>query len=249
MTSLMPRDYADVDYAKLTTEDRNPIKRKLQKLRLQHSLQVLKKMPPNFSGAILDFGAGNGELCKQISLRLPNSQIVCYEPSAKLRQQAIENTENFKNILVTGNLKNSATEAFDFIFCLEVFEHLPPEETKAALKNMRQLLKKDGKLIIGVPNEIFLLALLKGSLRLIRRYGDVDARPGPVLKAFLGRPPKARETVSFDGLPYILRHIGFDYREFKKVIAQYFRIEQSYGSPFTFLPLSLNFEIYFICSH
>ncbi len=112
----MSKDYADVDYAKLTTGDRNPIKRKLQKLRLQHSLQALKNVEKNFSGTILDFDAGNGELSKQISLLFPQSKIVCYEPFEKLRQQAIENTQNFQNITVIGSLQNSPIDAYDFIF-------------------------------------------------------------------------------------------------------------------------------------
>ena len=244
----MSKDYADVDYAKLTTGDRNPIKRELQKLRLQHSLQALKNVEKNFSGTI-DFGAGNGELCTQISVRFPKSKIVCYEPSEKLHKQAVENTKNFQHITIIDSLQNSPIDSFDFIFCLEVFEHLPPDPMQAALKTMRNLLKKEGNLIIGVPNEIFLHALLKGSLRLFRRYGEVDARPGNILKAFLGQPPKKRETVSFDGLPYILRHMGFDYREFRTKILNHFQIKKSYGSPLPVLPINLNFEVYFICQH
>ncbi|WP_456443540.1 class I SAM-dependent methyltransferase [Caldithrix abyssi] len=245
----MSKDYADVDYASLTTGDRNPVKRYLQKRRLKHSLLALQSTDQNFSGAILDFGAGNGELCKRISLRLPHCKIVCYEPSANLRRQAVENTQNFPNITVIGNLKDSPVADFDFIFCLEVFEHLPDQPMEAALNDLRALLKKEGKLIIGVPNELYLPALLKGSLRLMRRYGEVDARPLNILKAFAGQPPKSREIVAFDGLPYFLRHMGFDYRTFQKKILNHFQIKRSYGSPLPFFPIGLNFEVYFICQH
>ncbi len=244
----MTKDYADVDYAKLTTNDRNPIKRNLQKLRLAHSLRVLNELPANFSGKILDFGAGNGELCKQIGLRFPQSQLVCYEPAPKLRKQALQNTQGFNNIKVVGDLQAIENDTFDFIFCLEVFEHLPDGPLEQALAIQKKLLKKDGRLILGVPNELFLPALLKGSFRLTRRYGEVDAIPLNILKATLGRPPLNRPQVLFDDLPYIIRHMGFDYRKFRKTVEKYFNIEKTYGSPLPVLPLSLNFEIYFVCS-
>lgn len=244
----MQKNYADIDYAKLTTQDRNPIKRNLQKLRLAHSLQVLKTLPPDFTGQVLDFGAGNGELCKQISLRFPQSQLVCYEPSPNLRKQALQNTQGFNNIQVIGDLQSIENDAFDFIFCLEVFEHLPEEQMTQALKIQQKLLKEEGRLVLGVPNELFLTALLKGSFRLTRRFGDVDANLLNILKATIGRPPQDRPQVLFDDLPYILRHMGFDYRRFKEVVKQYFRIEKMYGSPLPQLPVGLNFEIYFICS-
>ena len=244
----MTKDYADVDYAKLTTNDRNPIKRNLQKLRLAHSLHALRELPVDFSGKILDFGAGNGELCKQISSRFPQSQLVCYEPAPMLRKQALQNTQGFHNIKVVDNLQTIENDIFDFIFCLEVFEHLPDGPLEQSLTVQKKLLKTGGRLILGVPNELFLPALLKGSFRLTRRYGEVDARPLNILKAIFGRPPRNRPQVLFDDLPYIIRHIGFDYRKFRKTVEQYFNIEKTYGSPLPFLPLSLNFEIYFICS-
>ncbi len=134
-------------------------------------------------------------------------------------------------------------------FCLEVFEHLPPAQTIQALKDLHKYLSPDGFLTIGVPNELFLPALLKGSLRLVRRFGEVDAHPVHILKAFLGKPPKNREIVSFDGLPYILRHMGFDYRSFAQTLRQFFQINTTFGSPWPILPLGLNFEVYFVCQH
>ncbi len=245
----MQKHDGNIDYAKLTIADRNVIKRKLQKLRLQHSLKILKNIPRHFNGLILDFGAGNGELSRQISVRWPDAQIICYEPSAKLRQQAIDNTRQQPNIKVVAELNTFTPHSFDYVFCLEVFEHLPAEQIRAALAIQQQLLKRTGHLVLGIPNELFLAALLKGGFRMLRRFGEVDARLINILKAASGLPPKHREVILFDGLPYIIRHMGFDYRTFSLLVQQYFKIVHKYGSPFPLLPLFMNFEIYFIAQH
>jgi hypothetical protein len=56
-----------VDYSLLTINDPNPIKRRLQNLRLSQSLKSLINVGSNFSGNILDFGAGNAELIKRLA--------------------------------------------------------------------------------------------------------------------------------------------------------------------------------------
>ena len=239
-------NYTNVDYAKITTGDRNPIKRLLQSNRLNDGLRILSDLLPDFSGTILDFGAGNGILCQRIREKLPKAQLVCYEPVGNLRKQAHDLLAGMSDIRIVSNLNGYSPATFDFIFCLEVFEHLPLQQTLDALATMKQLLKPDGKLIIGVPNEIFLPALIKGTFRMRRRYGADDARIGNVLRAGIGIPPKDRPVVDFGGYPYYLRHLGFDYRRFRKILSQYFSISQTYGSPNPKLPLGVNFEVYFV---
>lgn len=241
-------DYTNIDYAKITTRDRNPLKRLLQRNRLADALRPLRDLPPDFSGTVLDFGAGNGELCKQIHARWSGAQLVCYEPVENLRRQAEANLAGMASAKITGTLDGFSGNDFDLIFCLEVFEHLPEPQTHEALALLRRLLKSDGKLIIGVPNEIYLAALLKGLFRMARRYGDEDAQIGNVLRAALGFPPKRRKVVDFGGLPYHLRHIGFDYRVFCNALVQYVKITQRYGSPNPALPVWANFEVYFVAS-
>lgn len=63
----------------------------------------------------------------------------------------------------------------NLVFCLEVFEHLPSEETTDALRQIYDLLRPDGKLIIGVPVEVGVPALYKVIFRMSRKYGGFDA--------------------------------------------------------------------------
>ncbi len=80
-----------------------------------------------------------------------------------------------------------------------------------------------------------------------RRYGDVDATPVNVLKATLGYPPNLRpESIFSDNLPYIYRHMGFDYRSFLNQIKDDFKILNIYGSPFPYLAKIFNFEIFIL---
>lgn len=237
-----------VDYASLTTQDRNPIKRRLQNLRLQHSLHSLKETKPDFEGNMLDFGAGNGELFKRLAHRFPAATMYCYEPTEGYRQQAIANTGELVNVKVIGSTQQVPVESFDYIFCLEVLEHLPDVEIDKALAEFKRMIKVEGRIIIGVPIEIHLAALLKGLFRLNRRFGEDDARFGNILKAAIGKPPMNRPVEDLEsGVPYIIRHIGFDYRRLRERLQSMFVIEKEYGSPIPLLPDCINFEKYFIC--
>ena len=204
-------------YADLTVNDRNPIKRNLQRIRLRHALKPIADLPEDYSGSILDFGA------------------------------ATENTQNHPNIALIGNLDDRNTDKFDYIFCLEVFEHLPQKQMEIALNQLRLLSSASTKILFGVPNEIYLAAFLKGLFRMTRRFGDVDATPINILKASVGSPPKSRpESIFSENLPYIYRHMGFDYRSFLNQIKDDFKILNIYGSPFPFLTLFFNFEIFIL---
>ncbi len=237
-------DHAQVDYASITINDKNPLKRFLQNKRLNHALRYFN---PDRAVKVLDYGTGDGELSLRIDGKAGNVRIYSYEPSPNLRKQAERKLADKTNITVLSATQELTDSSLDYIFCLEVFEHLTPEIIRGEFKEFQRLLRKDGRIIIGVPNEIYLAAFFKGALRLKRRHGDSDAVPVNIIKAGLGFPPEKREVVDFDGLPYILRHMGFDYRKFKSLLTDYFDIEKVYGSPFPRAPVLFNLEIYFIC--
>ena len=241
-------NYSHVNYADLTIHDKNPIKRFLQNKRLNHGLKILEKLDIGSDITILDYGSGDGELCMRIDKRIPKSNIVCYEPAEFLGQQAEKKLADKDNICVVSKTRNLENNSFDLIFCLEVFEHLSPEVIEKELIEFKRLLKPNGKIIIGVPNEIFFAALFKGALRFKRRKKDSDGNLKNIFKSAIGWPPKIRTIVQFDGMPYIIRHMGFDYRIFKKQLSKHFSIDKNYGSPNIKLPILLNFEVYFICS-
>src|SRR5690625_3803678 len=113
---------------------------------------------------------------------------------------------------------------FDYVFCLEVFEHLPPEQTEQALAQIQRLLKPTGVAVIGVPHELFVPALIKLAYRMCRRFRAYDVRPRNNLAAFSGKPPTDRPTIEIaPGQDYHSHHLCFDYRRLESHFWLYFR--------------------------
>ena len=237
-----------MSYADLTTHDRNPIKRWMQRRRFHDAVAVLKDKTSGDKDRlrILDFGAGDGELVLQAVRAMPIEAVV-YEPTPALMAQAKKKLSDINLVTFTDNLTPIKSGFFDYVFCLEVFEHLPPKETLAAIKDIHRLLKPNGVAVIGVPHELFIPAFLKGLFRLCRRYGDFDANPKNIFKAFLGNPPSLRPTAEIaPGFSFHFHHLGFDHRALKRLLLQHFQLEKIWFSPFPILGSVLNSEVYFL---
>jgi SAM-dependent methyltransferase len=232
-----------VAYADITVNDRNPVKRWLQRRRLADALwHVGRALDAAWNGRILDFGGGDATLCVDLKRRYPHATVVCYEPSASIREQAADVARG-TGVEVVGTLPEGAT--YDLVLCCEVFEHLPAAQTHAALGLLRGLLAPDGRLVLGVPNEIHAVGLAKGLFRMLRRRGAYDARLDTILPAALGRPRPDRPVLDLDGLPFIYPHTGFDFRALRATVrASGFGYVAAYGSPFHRLPLGLSSEVY-----
>ena len=219
-------------YSGITVHDRNPVKSYLQRRRLRDALSVLDGLEEGFAGRLLDFGGGSGELSRIIAGRFPRAEVYCYEPSPDLLEEARQNLSGFENVVFVPSLEKLEGTKFRYVFCLEVFEHLPRRETVRAIRAINRHLARDGTAVVGVPNELFLPALVKGLFRMTRRYGSFDARPGNVLKAAMGRPPKRRPRREITpGLPYHFHHTGFDHRELRRTLSETFEIERQFASP------------------
>ncbi len=233
-------------YSSYTTNDPNPLKARLQRERLQHALKALRQ-DRGWTGHLLDFGSGDGTLCLAVATRYPQARITCYEPAESLRHEAVQLLAEIPQATVTATLLDVPPSSVDVITCCEVFEHLPPRETVEALAAMRRLLVPSGRLVVGVPNEIYVVGLLKGLFRMIRRYGEYDARWSTVLAAAFGRPRTDRPVEDLNGLPFIFPHTGFDYRQLRaQVRAGGWAIERTYGSPFAAASSCFNSEVYLV---
>ncbi len=221
-----------MSYADHTFGDPNAAKRWLQRRRLASAVAA------GASGAdprtICDFGAGNGELCKLLGERFRQARIVCYEPVPYLLSEARQNLAALGDRVDFRDDPGSlGTGEFDAVYCLEVFEHLPPEETAAALATVARILGERGRAVIGVPVETGLPALYKGLFRMARRRGAFDATPGNVLRAVAGRPPRERPVTELaPGVRFHLDHLGFDHRRFECLLGERFDLRERLTSPF-----------------
>jgi 2-polyprenyl-3-methyl-5-hydroxy-6-metoxy-1,4-benzoquinol methylase len=95
-------------------------------------------------GNVLDFGCGTGAFLKYLSDKGWNSYGV--EPSETARSIASQE----HNISVYDSLEKVPSIPFDVITLWHVMEHIPDFVDNA--KKLRTLLKKDGILVIAVPN-------------------------------------------------------------------------------------------------
>lgn len=234
-----------MSYSDITFKDKNTIKRWLQNRRLISACNAARDLE-NIN-CILDFGAGNGEFCKNISNQFPHAKIICYEPTPGLMNEARENLKELQKIIFCEKIEELEKSSIDLIFCLEVFEHLPEKETKDALRDFSNLLKVNGKAIIGVPVEIGIPALYKGLFRMTRRFNSFDASVKNVISSTLFNPPKNRPVSEIaPGFSFYFEHMGFDYRKLKSILNSKFRIIRTITSPSKIAGALLNPEIYFL---
>lgn len=235
-----------MSYAEITFGDRNLIKRWLQQQRLVSAIKSSGPLttPPD---GICDFGAGNGELCKLLAEHYQRSKIICYEPTPNLLSEARQNLISVSGVEFCHDIRSVESGTLDLVFCLEVFEHLPAKETSDALQTIYDLLKPGGKIVIGVPVEIGFPALYKGIFRMFRRYGAFDASIKNVTLSVLWHPPKIRPISEIaPGLRFHFEHMGFDFRELREKLSNYFQLDRISASPFATFGSWLMPEIYFV---
>ncbi|MEH6582038.1 MAG: class I SAM-dependent methyltransferase [Halioglobus sp.] len=234
-----------MNYSDITINDPNRIKRYLQQSRYRTAVDVYPKHPHRKQ--VLDFGGGDGELCLQLSAKDQESSFLCYEPALHMQAQAEAKIGSLERIRLIDNLEALEPDSCDVVYSLEVFEHLPPAEFGDAIEQIFRILRPGGKLIIGVPNELFLAAIYKGIFRMLRRFGDHDARPWNILRCALGRPPKNRPTGEISpGKKYHFHHLGFDHRDLRRVLNLKGGPVQRVLSPTWLLGGFMSPEIYYI---
>lgn len=233
-------------YAESTLKDPSAIKRLLQRRRLHDAHACVRDGAS--PGVVVDFGAGNGEFGRRLAARFPEARIYCFEPCSWMLEEAERNLADTKGVTLVPSVDGLPRGACDLLFCNEVFEHFRPRETDAAIGQIKDLLAPDGVAVIGVPIEIHLPALLKGLFRMTRRFGDFDASCSNVLRATLGAPPRERPLHDMGpGLPFHIRHMGFDHRALRKRLERDFTIVRTRTSPLPPLGTFLNNEIYYVC--
>lgn len=234
-----------MNYADITLNDPNGIKRYLQRSRFNSAL----KLYPTSAEAltVLDFGAGDGELALRLNTIASSSNYICYEPTPHMYKQAEKRLDQSNNVKLVNTLTTIEDNSLDIVYSLEVFEHLPQAESAEAFSKIYDLLKPGGKLIVGVPNELYFPALYKGLFRMTRRLGQFDAQLKNILRCFFAKPPQKRPICEISqGMNYHPHHLGFDHRKLKKQLQKSFLCSKQVASPFPILGTLFNPEVYFV---
>ncbi len=109
---------------------------------IQKKLKWIRKKYPQ-KGRILDIGAGTGGFLKIAKKK--GWKVNGVEPDEKARKLSLE-----KGIKLESDLSKFRSEKFDVITLWHVMEHLP--DLKSRIVEIQHLLKKNGLLVIAVPN-------------------------------------------------------------------------------------------------
>lgn len=220
-------------YSDYTYNSHNPIRRFSHKRRFNQLCKLVSRYTcPGMN--VLDFGCADGHL---ISLLSANSDNGCtyigYDPYPDSESDpSVTIYDNFDDI-------KSTNTSFDVITCLEVLEHFNPNMQRKLIGQVKSILSPGGTLIISVPIESGLPGFFKG---IIRKLTDKRLRPkytwNNLWRTLIAQPINQYRTG--DGY---LDHIGFYFKDLRKLLEDDFNIQSVTHSPFPFFGAAFNSQI------
>lgn len=190
--------------------------------RFRKTVELINPQPGQ---TILDYGCADGRLLQM----LPNSvNKIGYDP----------NPSDTNGLMITKDISSLEAHSCDTITLCEVLEHVSKSEVEKILNDCRRLLKPKGKLIVSVPIEVGLSALVKNVARWIKvRPLERQLTIKNVVRAAMYLPAK-REPEYLD----VYGHTGFDYR---KLRLDGFALERTMYSPLPFGAI-LNSQVFYV---
>ena len=233
---LKPTSYADITY-----KHKNFMASFAHLKRNFYIKKTINSLKPK---TILDYGAGDGELYKNLDLK-NFVKIILFEPESKMFEDLKKNLKmmsNSINCIPLKTIKNISSVKFDLILCLEVLEHLPLPERMKFYKLCSNNLKKNGSCIIEVPIEYGPILLLKEFRRKYLKGRKTEYSIKELfLSVFFGKIiDKHNRFDLHDKRTFISPHHGFDFFKFLDELKSYGDVKFLYNSPFKFLPKIFN---------
>ena len=179
-------------------------------------LKKIQKLIGNDHCLILDVGCGSGLFFAKLT-QAENVELIGVDAPSTQKKVAI--TRGYKEVLDIEDLSTECLpfkdDTFHFVVCKDVFEHLL--EPSFTLKEIKRVLKKDGLLLLHVPNHFSLYGRLKflftNNLDTFKYFGSDDRWTYPHVRFF--------------------KHPNF----IDKLLIEGFELEQDLSSFFPALPL------------
>ena len=126
----------------------HPLIRWIERRRVNTIIQLLE---PKTEDKILEVGCGAGNIIEKI----PLGELFGIDLSTYILKKAKKRLgKKAKIIQCSGDKLPFVDHYFDKVYCSEVLEHVP--EPRAFLMEMTRVIKKEGMIIISVPNEILI---------------------------------------------------------------------------------------------
>ncbi|MDD4983828.1 MAG: class I SAM-dependent methyltransferase [Candidatus ainarchaeum sp.] len=130
--------------------------------RVEYLLSIINRFCKGLSKIkILDIGCGDGAMTKHL-LKINNAIItgIDYNPiRVKRAKKLVKNVDFFHRDAFNPGFQK---ESFDVILLHHMLEHIPDDV--GLLQSMNKLLKKEGILIVGVPNEGNLICKFRNNI-------------------------------------------------------------------------------------
>ena len=131
-----------------------PKERDIGLIEYKMNLQFVAEQLSPFEGQrILDVGCGDGRFGYELRGRNIRYEGTDYSERAVAFARAFCPEWTFHAGTLTPLITTHAG-VFDQIVLIEVLEHIPPDEVSAVLRQVSQLLKTDGRLIVTVPSTL-----------------------------------------------------------------------------------------------
>lgn len=110
---------------------------------------IEKLLPPHFSGRLLDFGCGVGNLLAILKEKLPQATLDGFDVSEKSLDLVGPDVKS------NGQISNDFDQLgsnYDLIVVSNVFHHIPPPVRQGTVDNLRTKLKPSGQIAIFEHN-------------------------------------------------------------------------------------------------
>ncbi|RSK40268.1 class I SAM-dependent methyltransferase [Mangrovimonas spongiae] len=229
-----------MSYAKLTRENKSKIRKYSHQKRLDMAVKLIDLKQDE---SLIDYGTGDGYLLKLIYTKLKNKQLYGFDPVDDMFEELKQTiaTYSLQDVSITKNLNTLENKKFDVVSCQEVLEHFSATKQQEHLKNISNLLKDNGRVVISVPLEIGFPSLVKNSIRFLVGQSKAEATFKNIVKSFLGLEINRPKD------DYIYTHIGFNHKHLEKVFEDVgFIIETKQYSPFKYLYNFVNSQVFYI---
>jgi SAM-dependent methyltransferase len=115
---------------------------------------ILTRVKEINASAIVDVGCGDGRLVRELVLKFPDKHITGIDYSTRAISLARAMNPDLQGVEFHSLDITSATHGlkYDIAILMEVFEHIPPEDSECFLEALRSLLNRDGILLLTVPH-------------------------------------------------------------------------------------------------
>lgn len=115
---------------------------------------LLEKIAYTKHDRIVDIGCGDGRFSRELAITFPRSNVVGLDYSKRATELARAMNPDVRNLVFTSMdiTQQHVMEPFEIAVLMEVFEHVPPDQTSAFLQGVRRVMKSGSVLLLTVPH-------------------------------------------------------------------------------------------------